>query len=1210
MMARCISIIIIFGILLFPFAGKGQEIVRKERKFFKLPEKATAHDYHHGIINIKVKPEFREAFRNPQNLEPGVLDVFEMLGIESFKPIIPVTSQLKVNARLRAKPTYDIRLYHRLQYSGNMPVEDAINLLFTTGIVEIAEPEYIQKLDFVPDDSLLNRQYHLDLIKAFDAWDVTTGDTTVIIAIVDSGIDVDHPDLAGNLWVNPNDPVDGIDNDGNGFVDDIHGWDFGGAIAGVNDEDNDPDITKGGSHQHGLSVAGVAGSTANNGKGFAGTGYHCRLMITKHFADNQPENAISYDSNPYIGIIYAAENGADVINCSWGSTFRSAFNQDLINYVTLDLGVLVVASSGNSGLEESHYPSDYNNVLSVSAVDKSLKKSSFTTYGKGVDITAPGSAIAVLEYDGGYGVTQGTSFSSPMVAGAAGLVKSMYPEFDGVQVGELLRVTANDTIYDVNPSSSFRNKLGKGMLDMHRALTTQPPAIRMLSYRLSAADGKSPEPGEEAYFIANFKNFLWPSSSGLIVKLTSKSALLEVMDETSHLGTLNMGQTVTNSAQPFRIRIWENIPTNVKIDLILEYEDGEYTDYQFLSILLNPTFLNIEENQIASSIAENGRIGYQDTDQSQGLGFIFDEQNTLFEMGLMLGNSESQISSAVRSILNIDNKTTYDEDFVSTQRIADFSPGDFSAAEITGAFNDMNAGDSASNVSVRFRTMVWKEAPDDKYFIVEYTIRNDGDSTLNSFHTGLYADWDISDNIHEGNGSGDRADWYDSLSLGYVYNTDTSEQYYNGIQVLTGSSNYWAIDNNDAIPDNPWGVYDGFEDEEKYESMSRGIGRRQAGISDEDGNDVSHTVAAGPYAIAPGDSIVVAFAIHGASTYDDLLSSALSADTMYNLTLKETTPVLADVDICYGDSATIMASGATAYKWYKTKTGGEPFFEGEAYITENLFNDTVFYVSNAGNPWESVRTPVNLFAKANPSIILSGSQVLCDGDTTTLMVAEADTYLWKPFNETTNSIQVTETGMYSVTVTYDSLGCISTSDDISIIKYNPPSASFTLDKHEIEKNVDTEINMTDQSNNSHSWFWRLSDGQTSTEQNPTFTVNTLHPIEVILTVTSQEGCQDQDTQVIDVITGLDDQIDLGNNLRIYPNPASGALSLELITDYPGPYQIKLYNTTGRLVKDLAFLKTGETAVETLDLTGLPVGLYLLHVVQGSFVNTTVRILVK
>jgi subtilisin family serine protease len=1200
-MVRRVKLIVISVILVLPYFGSGQETIKNKKRYFQLPSKATSSDYRSGIINIKVKPEYRNAFTNSHQLKTKASKIFEELGFESLRPVVPENKQQILNARIKRKPKYDLGLYQRIRFSGNIPIEDAINKIYATGMVEFAEPEYIEKIHLIPDDSLLDRQYHLELIKAFNAWDISTGDTTVVIAIVDSGIDVDHPDIKGNLWVNPNDPADGIDNDGNGYIDDINGWDFGGALKEMLDDgDNDPDITKGGGHEHGLGVAGIASAASNNGIGFAGTGYNCRIMVTKHFADDQPEDAVAYASSPYEGIVYAAENGAHVINCSWGSSFRSQFNQDLINYVALDLGALVVASSGNSGLEEAHYPSDYDNVLSVSAVDRSLRKSSFTTYGKGVDITAPGSAIPILEIDASYGVTQGTSFSAPMVAGAAGLVKSVYPEFDGLQVGELLRVTANDTIYEVNSSSSFSNKLGKGILDMGKALTAQPPSIRMMSFRLFNDEGNTPGLGDEAYFVADFKNFLWPSSNGLSVKLSSESGLLQVIDDISDLGIIERGQTITNAAKPFKVRIDENVPTNMKIDLLLEFEDGEYTDYQYISILLNPTFLNIEENLVTSSIAENGRIGYRDSQQFEGLGFIFDSRNNLYEMGLMAGNSDWQLSNSVRSLPG-----TPDDDFSSTKRISHQSPGDFSAAEIMGQFVDSLAGDSACNILVDYRTMVWKEAPNDKYFIVEYSIKNIGDSILNSFYTGLYADWDIGDD-----GRADRADWDAGTSMGYVYNTDTSDQVYTGIQILTGSPNYWAIDNDETITGNPWGVYDEFKDEEKYESMSSGIGRQQAGFGDADGDDVSHTVAAGPFAIDPGDSIVIAFAIHGASSFEDLIASAQAADTVYNRTIKEPAPVLTDTDICYEDSAVLTASGATAYKWYKSKTGGEAFFEGEEYTTVNLLNDTTFYVSNAENTWESVRTPVNVNVKANPSIILSGSLFLCNGDTTTLMVEEADTYLWSPGNETTQHIEVTETGDYNITVTYAALGCVSTSEVISIVKNESPSAAFLLDKNEIKKDEDIVINMTDQSVNTSGWFWKLSDGQTSTEQNPNFTVNTQIPIDVTLTATSPEGCQDKDIQTIDVITGLDEETRLAKSLKFYPNPTTGELNIELSNEYTGNFSVIIYNSTGKVVKAFHYSKRGEYALEIIDLNGLSKGLYLLQINQEPLGQSTSRIILR
>ena len=1176
--------------------------MQPKRRYFKLPVGANSNDYHRNIINVKVKPEFLNLLRNLESASDEVSEILNYLEIGKIRPVSSGKGNRNRNARIGNPSKIEISLYQTFEYNGPINIEKAINLLYSTGMVEYAEPAYVEKIDFVPNDSLIAQQYYLDLVKAIDAWDITMGDTSVVIAIVDSGVDLNHPDISDNIWKNPNDPIDGVDNDGNGFIDDYHGWDFAGALANnQQDGDNNPDIKKGGGHEHGLSVAGVASGVTNNVTGLAGIGYNTRIMVTKHFADDQPEDAISYASNPYQGVIYAAEAGADIINCSWGSTFRSQFNQDIMNYVALDLGVLVVSSSGNSGKEESHYPSDYENVLSVSGIDRSLKKSNFTTYGKGVDIAAPGSSIAVLQYDGTYGFTQGTSFSSPMVAGAAGLVKAKYPELTGLQVGELLRVSANDTIYEINSSSTFKNKLGKGVLDVYKALTTQPSAIRMLSFRLLNDEGKTPKLGEEANFIADFKNFLWPSSSGLKIRLTSKSVLLEVLQENSDLGKIEMNQVVTNAGSPFRVKIREDIPTNLKVDLLLEFEDGEYTDHQFLSILLNPTFLNIEENLVSTSLAENGRIGFQDTEQNEGLGFSFDGSSSLYEMGLMLGNSEAQVSSSVRSTAGV-----YDDDFLSTTRISDLTPGDFSAAEISGSFNDSQANDSSSNVHVNYRSMVWKEAPNDQFFIIEYTIKNEGDSTLNSFYSGLYADWDISED-----GGKDRADWYNELNLGYVYGTDPLNQNYTGIQVLSDSSNYWAIDNNASTQDNPWGVYDGFSDEEKYSSMSSKIGRQQAGFADSTGADVSHAVSAGPFTIDAGDSITIAFAIHGANSLDDLINSAKAADTMYNYTLQEAVPVIEDIEICHEDSATLKATGAAAYKWYRTKTGGTPFLEDSVFTTGILRNDTTFYVSNAENNWESVRTPVNITIKANPTIQLGGSQFLCDGDTTTLMVAEADSYLWSPGNENTKFIEVAQEGAFSVTVTYDSLGCISTSKELNIVQNSSPSASFDISDEAIEKNIDVNIEMTDQSSNASNWFWKLSDGQTSIEQNPTFTVNTSRELEIQLVATSLDGCQDDEILIIDVITGLDDEpTKLSQSINLYPNPSSGELNLEVTNEYMGKLEITLVNTMGKIIKHLIFNKNSEFTSQIIDLYGLPQGMYILKINQEPLGQSASRIVIQ
>jgi PKD repeat protein len=185
-----------------------------------------------------------------------------------------------------------------------------------------------------------------------------------------------------------------------------------------------------------------------------------------------------------------------------------------------------------------------------------------------------------------------------------------------------------------------------------------------------------------------------------------------------------------------------------------------------------------------------------------------------------------------------------------------------------------------------------------------------------------------------------------------------------------------------------------------------------------------------------------------------------------------------------------------------------------------------------------------------------------------------------------------------------------TSPNIEIVKNESPSASFEVDKNQIDKNEDVEINLTDQSDEATGWFWKLSDGQTSTEQNPVFTVNTIEPIEVILTATSNNGCQDQDIQTIDVITSLNDETQLSESLKFYPNPTTGEIKVELVNDYTGKYEIMIFNTMGKMVRYYSFEKDEEFTQGTIDLNGLAKGMYMLHIDQKPLGRTTSKILLK
>ncbi|MFN2388748.1 MAG: S8 family serine peptidase [Actinomycetota bacterium] len=298
-------------------------------------------------------------------------------------------------------------------------------------------------------------------IDAPEAWDRGLGQTSTVIAVVDSGADVTHPDLAASLWTNPGEiPGNRLDDDRNGFVDDVNGWDF---------EDGDNRLTD--LEGHGTQVAGVVGASANNGLGGSGVCPGCALMIVKTGLD-------SFSSLE--GIAYAADNGADIINYSSGhSILWDPIERTMFQHVT-QAGVLIAAAAGNergdndmlldrdldddgrSDMVSPHYPSSYDidGILAVAAsTDRDANGSqtgcmaflgadawqcAFSNWGhQSVDLSAPGVDIFTTAVGGGYAVVNGSSFAAPFAAGAAGLVKSLHPEYGGLQLKHALMSTVD-----------------------------------------------------------------------------------------------------------------------------------------------------------------------------------------------------------------------------------------------------------------------------------------------------------------------------------------------------------------------------------------------------------------------------------------------------------------------------------------------------------------------------------------------------------------------------------------------------------------------------------------------------------------------------------------------------------------------------------------------------------------------------------------------
>ncbi|MGE0488691.1 MAG: S8 family serine peptidase [Vulcanimicrobiota bacterium] len=256
-------------------------------------------------------------------------------------------------------------------------------------------------------------------IDAPEAWAITTGKGAAaggpVIAIIDSGIDYNHPDLKDNVWTNPRETADGTDTDGNGIVDDLHGYN---AYAQTGDPLD--------GHSHGTHVSGTVAARGNNEQGVVGVNWDAQLMGVKIFSDTGNTNAAAIVR----GILYATANGARITSNSWGG---GAFNEAIRDAFATSPALHIMAA-GNSGTDNDaapHYPSSYDlpNILAVASTDRNDQRSSFSSYGaNSVDLAAPGSDIYSTMPNGQYGVKSGTSMATPHVTGVAGLIASYYPE--------------------------------------------------------------------------------------------------------------------------------------------------------------------------------------------------------------------------------------------------------------------------------------------------------------------------------------------------------------------------------------------------------------------------------------------------------------------------------------------------------------------------------------------------------------------------------------------------------------------------------------------------------------------------------------------------------------------------------------------------------------------------------------------------------------
>lgn len=527
----------------------------------------------------------------------------------SWKQTLSVLSVSRINGLIdegmpvtREEQAFGIDRIFEVRFDPAVDVFEACARVAENPDVEYVSPIYERHTSAVPNDPRYSSQYAMTKIQAALAWDITTGSSSVVIADVDSGVDFEHEDLAGNLWNNPGEMgndgngkdkrTNGIDDDGNGYIDDYRGWDFVGSITtaeasvGTFKPDNDPKVRAtniDASRNHGTGTTGCAAAVTNNGKGIASTGYSCKYLPIKCGSDVFG-NAVL---RGYDGIRYAANMGAEIINCSWGGEGNSPAEQDLINMATAK-GSLVVAAAGNDSKSIdafNQYPANYENVLVVGASDASDKRASFSNTGLRVDVWAPGDNILMTASNNQYVSESGTSFACPIVAGVAALIKTKHPDWTPKMIMHQLRSTCDNVLVanqsarpqfygrinafkalsensDLNPGTLPGLEISSVDFQGASEITTTSPVASKLSLRNYL--GRA----------SNVTVTLAPQSSGLVFSKTSFSVPTVPASDSVIL------DCVISTASPTYF-------TKASVDVLVTMSSGTYTNYQKITIPVN-----------------------------------------------------------------------------------------------------------------------------------------------------------------------------------------------------------------------------------------------------------------------------------------------------------------------------------------------------------------------------------------------------------------------------------------------------------------------------------------------------------------------------------------------------------------------------------------------------------------------------------------------
>ncbi len=448
-------------------------------------QKIVAQTKSRDFVSNQLLVKLKEKYASNLNKARGEV-AFGIPGLDDINSRFRVSNIRQIRSSNKLNLTKAQNIYLMSFELNQANIRELISMYEASGFFEFVEPNYrgyaagTEKFTISPDDQFISRQWYVDNDGSFTqteakagadidlnmAWEVNTGSPEIIVAFLDSGLKMDHPEFEGRLWQNSEETMDIRDNDGNGKVDDIHGWNFIDNSGILHDDQG-----------HGTHVTGIFGANGNNGIGFAGVDWNAKLMICK-VIDQDLSGLYSWWIE---AIYYAVDHGANVINMSLGGKVNSRALEEAIEYASRQ-GVIMISSMQNDNTDEKYYPAAYEQVIAVGATDPNDKRStSFlnrpstgSNFGDHIDVVAPGNYVFGINYRSNTifnALRGGTSLATPMVTGIASLLLAEYPDYTPYQVKEAIVKSSEDLVGDPTEDLLGWDKYyGYGRVNAYKAL--------------------------------------------------------------------------------------------------------------------------------------------------------------------------------------------------------------------------------------------------------------------------------------------------------------------------------------------------------------------------------------------------------------------------------------------------------------------------------------------------------------------------------------------------------------------------------------------------------------------------------------------------------------------------------------------------------------------------------------------------------------------